>query len=450
MMSTFIPLFPPFLAIVLAISTRKAYIAIFSGILVGSIILAPSLISALHSLLSSLLLTLTSTATMQCLIFIVMIGAIINLLQNTGAIRQTLYLISTKKGLIKNRYHAQLFTILAGLLMCLEGIGSMMMVGVVGRPLFKQYDLSAEKLAFVANGTGAPITWLLPFSSAGLFLTSLVHVQIEQGIITGSAIDYVLQALPFQFYTLLILCSVLLLAWLPHDFKAESKPKVETPPEEKQNYNDAPSLWISMAPLYLLIVSFIILATLMGDMSKAISLSGGISLIGSLGLLRLTVIPFKDSVMWAIQGAMHILPAVCILILAFTFSRVIGSLGTGEVLAQLVSGNVSHTLLPAMIFLTGMLISFATGSSGATVSILLPIAIPMAASMAFSLPIVIGAVISGAVFGDQSSPISDSVIVASSAAACSPENHFRTQFPIVMKVALLALLAYLILGLIMY
>ncbi|CAG20058.1 Na+/H+ antiporter [Photobacterium profundum] len=102
-------------------------------------------------------------------------------------------------------------------------------------------------------------------------------------------------------------------------------------------------------------------------------------------------------------------------------------------------GHISEKTLPAIIFLIGIAISFATGSSGATVSILIPIALPMAAQMGLSLPLIIGAV-----FGDQSSPISDSIIVASSAAGCSPESHFRTQLPITLSVATMAFISYLL------
>ncbi|GAL09024.1 Na+/H+ antiporter [Photobacterium aphoticum] len=131
-MSTYIPLFPPLLAIVLAISTRKAYVAIFSGIVVGAVILAPSLADAIQEACTTFMLTVASPGTVQSLIFILMIGAIIHLLQRSGAINRALYLLSVKRQFIKGRTQAQLLAFVAGLLMCLEGIGSMMVVGVVG------------------------------------------------------------------------------------------------------------------------------------------------------------------------------------------------------------------------------------------------------------------------------------------------------------------------------
>ncbi|ROV59720.1 sodium:proton antiporter [Vibrio ponticus] len=445
-MNNWISLLPPLLAILLAISTRKAYIAIFSGIILGSLILATSFISGLKGVIEALSLTLQSTSTIHSLIFILMIGAVINLLQRSAAIDHALQIISTQRALIKNRSHAQLLAFIAGFLMCLEGIGSMMIVGVVGRPLFKQFDISSQKLAYIANSTGAPLAWLLPISSAGLFLVGLIQTQIDQGVIDGVSLDYVVQAMPYQFYTLLVLLSVPLLAVFQHDFKLAQQPGSA---EQRALPQSAPivPLWVGMSPFYLLIMTIVIVVALGGDISKAIYCSGYVALIGSAILFHVNDVPYKQSVSWMVSGAIRILPAVLILILAFTFSHVIGQLGTGQFLAELLTANLAVSLLPCLIFLIGMMISFATGSSGATVSILTPIAIPIAVQMGFPVPVVIGAVLSGAVFGDQSSPISDSVIVAASAAQCSPESHFRSQLPIVASVALVAFGGYLGVGL---
>ncbi|MGR5063734.1 Na+/H+ antiporter NhaC family protein [Photobacterium sp. DNB22_13_2] len=445
-MNTWISLLPPLCAITLAISTRKAYIAIFSGIFVGSIILAPSLVAGLEETAKYLSLTLQSPSALKSLIFILMIGAIINLLQRSGAINHALYAIAEQKQWVRSRTHAQLLTFLAGFLMCLEGIGSMMMVGVVGRSLFKQYEISPQKLAFVANGTGAPLAWLIPVSSAGLFLTSLIQAQIDQRVIDGSAIQFVIDAIPYQFYTLLILLSVPLLSVLPHDFTHPKNMENQSVEDDFKRVEITFSLWVSMAPLYLLIVSIIFVTYLSGDVSNAIYCSGYIALVGSVCIYRTSGITLKSTLKWGVEGAIQILPAVIILALAFTFSHVIGALGTGDYLAKMLAGSIAIQFLPALIFLTGIVISFATGSSGATVSILIPIVIPMAAQMGLSIPMIIGAVVSGAVFGDQSSPISDSVIVAASAANCSSDSHFRTQLPIVLKVALIALLGFIYIG----
>jgi len=140
------------------------------------------------------------------------------------------------------------------------------------------------------------------------------------------------------------------------------------------------------------------------------------------------------------------LPAAIILTLAFSLSRVSSELGTGKYLASIFSSELPLTFVPVSIFVLCILISFSTGSSGATVSIMTPIVVSLAVSIGVAVPIAIAAMISGAVFGDQSSPISDSVIVASSAADCSPEKHFATQLPYTLTVALLSFVFYLVVG----
>ncbi|WOT06853.1 Na+/H+ antiporter NhaC family protein [Shewanella youngdeokensis] len=451
-MNTWISLLPPLLAIVLAITTRKAYLAILSGIVLGSILIAPTIPVGLMGSLNAISQTLQTSSALNSLIFILMVGAIIQLLQNSGAINNALQLI-TNNNWVKNRVQAQLITFAAGFLMCLEGIGSMMMVGVFGRPLFKRYHVSKQKLAFVANGTGAPLAWLLPFSSAGIFLTALIQVQVDQGLISGKAAQLVFASVPYQFYTLFILITVLLVAVTPFDF---NKTTASTSNNKCSNSaidvdSRSPySLWVVMAPLYLLLLSMILIATVTGngnpidgDISSAIFYSGYVAVFGSVLIYTSHGLTLKPTLKWTLQGMLRILPAVMILTLAFSLSHVIGQLGTANYVAALMVDHAPQTLFPAIVFVVAIIISFATGSSGATVSILIPIALPMAEGMALPLPIVIGAGISGAVFGDQSSPISDSVIVAASAAGCTPDSHFSTQIPITFCIATLAFMSYL-------
>lgn len=152
---------------------------------------------------------------------------------------------------------------------------------------------------------------------------------------------------------------------------------------------------------------------------------------------------------WCLEGMKDMIPAVTILVMAFGMGNIAGELQTGVFLSRIVVGNVGGSIIPAAIFLTCCLISFSTGSTGATLGIMIPIAVPMMASAGLSIPIAVGAVISGALFGDQSSPISDSVIVSSMAAGCEPIDHFKTQIRYTLGVSVLALILYLIFGFIL-
>ncbi|RTR40301.1 sodium:proton antiporter [Shewanella canadensis] len=467
-MNTWLTILPPCLAILLAITTRQVYVAIFAGIMTGSILLSQNILLGVANSFNAIADTFQSSSSVKSLIFILMIGAIINVMRQSGGIDALIYQISHKRHLVNSKPRAQLITFAFGFLMCLEGVGSMMLVGLIGRPLFNKFSISREKLAFVANSTGAPLAWLMPFSGASVFLISLIGAQVENGTLTDKPITYVFAALPYQVYCIAILALVPILAYKKSDFTAtelsDAKKTDSAPNSQSDNQSVSQSIVQSahqsnigigamLLPIIILLGSIFVISfttgkgnILAGDISSAIYWSGFISLIGTGIYFRLCQVKMEQYIQWCIQGMKHTLPAVIILVLAFSLSNITGQLGTGKYIAGFVSSELPLWLVPASIFVICILISFSTGSSGATVSIMTPIIIPLAVGVDLSVPIALAAVISGAVFGDQSSPISDSVIVASTAADCPPENHFVTQLPYTLAVALLSLVFYLVVG----
>ncbi|GAB3524421.1 Na+/H+ antiporter NhaC family protein [Photobacterium alginatilyticum] len=432
-------------------TTRQVYVAIFTGIMAGSILLSQTVIGGIADSFNAIAVTFSSPSSVKSLIFIVMIGAIINVMQQSGGVEALIHQLSRQRGPVKTKVSAQLVTFGFGFLMCLEGVGSMMLVGVVGRPLFKKFEISNERLALVANCTGAPLAWLVPFSGAGVFLTSLITSEVERGTLSEQPVSYVLSALPYQFYTIVILALVPLLALLKKErLVANTGETVNVDNENMNNraaaHSSATAFYL-LVPIALLITPIGLITYMTDDISSAVYLSGFISLIGSGVYFRANKVSVEQYIDWCLQGMKNMLPAAIILVLAFSLSRVSGELGTGKYLASLFAGELPLGLVPVAIFVLCILISFSTGSSGATVSIMTPIVISLAVSTGSSVPLCIAAMISGAVFGDQSSPISDSVIVASSAADCPPEKHFATQLPYTLAVALLSLAFYLVVGL---
>ncbi|OLQ77773.1 sodium:proton antiporter [Photobacterium proteolyticum] len=450
-MDSWLTLLPPCISILLAMTTRQVYVAIFTGIMAGSILLAQTVIGGIADSFNAIAVTFSSPSSVKSLIFIVMIGAIINVMQQSGGVEALIHQLSRQRGPVRTKVSAQLVTFGFGFLMCLEGVGSMMLVGVVGRPLFKQFEISNERLALVANCTGAPLAWLVPFSGAGVFLTSLIASEVEKGMLSEQPASYVLSALPYQFYTIVILALVPLLALLKKErLVANTGETVIVDNENMKSrvaaHSSATAFYL-LVPIVLLITPIGLITYMTDDISSAVYLSGFISLIGSGVYFRANMVSVEQYIDWCLQGMKNMLPAAIILILAFSLSRVSGELGTGKYLATLFAGELPLGLVPVAIFVLCILISFSTGSSGATVSIMTSIVVSLAVSTGTSVPLCIAAMISGAVFGDQSSPISDSVIVASSAADCPPEKHFATQLPYTLAVALLSLAFYLVVGL---
>ncbi|MCW8329048.1 sodium:proton antiporter [Photobacterium sp. SDRW27] len=429
--------------------------AIFSGVMAASILLSKNVLQGIANSFNAIADIFQSSSSVKSLIFILMIGAIINVMKQSGGIETLIYHLTRKRNIVKSKKGAQLITFAFGFLMCLEGVGSMMLIGLIGRPLFDRFHVSREKLAFVANCTGAPLAWLVPFSGAGIFLISLIMAQVENGLLTEPPMNYVLSALPYQIYTISVLLIVPLLVLFKHDF-ARSQSMSEAESDNTACAVESPpptSIWAILLPIAMLLIPILVITyssgngdILAGDIASAVYWSGFISLIGSGGYFCFSQVKLHRYVEWCIQGMKDMLPAVILLTLAFSLSRMTGELGTGKYLASFVSGELPVRLVPASIFVICVLISFSTGSSGATVSIMIPIIIPLAVGIGLSIPLAIAAVISGAVFGDQSSPISDSVIIASTAADCTPERHFATQLPYTVAVALLSLMFYLVVG----
>jgi len=463
-MNTWLTLLPPCIAILLAITTRQVYVAIFAGIMAGSILLSNNFLLGVANSFNAIANTFQSSSSVKSLIFILIIGAIINVMRQSGGIDALTYQVSHKYHLVNSKPRAQLVTFAFGFLMCLEGVGSMMLVGLIGRPLFNKFNISREKLAFVANSTGAPLAWLMPFSGAGVFLISLIGAQVENGTLTDKPITYIFAALPYQVYCIAILALVPILAYKKSDFTTTELSDAKKTDSASNSLSDNQSIgqsahqpstgiWAMLLPIVILLVSIFVISfvtgkgnILAGDISSAIYWSGFISLIGTGIYFRLCKVKVDQYIQWCIQGMKQTLPAVIILVLAFSLSNITGQLGTGKYIAGFVSGELPLWLVPASIFIICILISFSTGSSGATVSIMTPIMIPLAVGVDISVSVAIASVISGAVFGDQSSPISDSVIVASTAADCPPQRHFVTQLPYTLAVALLSLTFYLVVG----
>lgn len=454
-MNSWVTLLPPAIAITLAITTRQVYLAIAAGILAGSLLLTEGLIQGFATSFDSIAGVFQSPSTVKSLLFILSIGALTHVMQQSGGLRALINYLDSRRGLIRSKRSAQMITFLMGLLMCMEGVGSMMMVGLVGRPLFAKHHISKAKLAYIANSTGAPIAWLMPVSGAGVLLAGLVSTQTSSGVLSGDATSYVFAALPYQIYSILVLLSVPLLALLQHDFTNQGQDPLTTIEHSNAEHASSNSLSIANAlvPLALLLGSIITICLVTGkgnlfagEIGNAVYWSGFVAITGSGFYYRISGISLQNYITWCIEGCKNILPAVIILVLAMALSHTIGALGTGAYLAQLIATSLPIWLVPAAIFIIGMLISFSTGSSGAAVSILTPIAIVSSVHLALPIPLILGAVISGAVFGDQSSPISDSVIVASTAANCRPEQHFATQLPLTLGFASISVLCYLALG----
>lgn len=457
-MNSLIILLPAIICITLAVITREIILSISVGIMVGAIIYTNSIVQGFLYGANTIVESLTAAWFIKNIIFLLLIGAIINVMEESGGVEGFIHYVTKKNNYIDNGKKALFLSYLVGLGMFLDGIGSMMTAGMVGRPLIKQHNEPKEKLAFVCNSTGAPVAFLFPFGGAGAFIMGIIGGQIELGVISGNPFVYLIQSIGFQFYTVLMIIVVPLFIFSIKDYGPMATVKVkkgvieniETEATEKSSRR----IDLMILPVSFLIISIvtIILVTGGGSLMKGDATAG--IYYGSLLTVIFTGVymvltngcNIDEYIKWGQQGMKKMFPAIIILVLASAFGSVMNELGIANYLSKVILDRIDVMWIPMGIFITCFIISFTTGSSGATVMIMLPIIIPIAVQSGILLPLTIGATISGAVFGDQSSPVSDSVIVASMASGCNVMDHFKTQFPYTVTIGGVSAVLFIIAG----
>jgi Na+/H+ antiporter NhaC len=235
-----------------------------------------------------------------------------------------------------------------------------------------------------------------------------------------------------------------------------SVPLVDVSAErEELDEQNVPSAWLMGLPILSMVLMMPIALYVTGD-GDIIKGSGSVSVLWSVCVaiaVAWTMVLIKGDSSIAelmrifMKGAGDLLPIAIILLLALALGDVANALGTGIYVANLVSGNISPVLLAPLVFLVSAFIAFSVGSSWGTFAIMIPIAVPIAVTLGIPVPLLLGAAISGAIFGDHASPISDTTVLASMASATDHIDHVRTQLPYALLAAAIASVGFLLIGL---
>lgn len=446
---------PVILTLIIAFWKKNVFVALLAGIFSGSIIISiytRDWFIGVNSIAS----VFQDTGTAKTVFFIFLIGALVNAFNVYGGVKGIAILFTEKSNVVKNRFTAQILAQLAGLLLFLDATSSIVVSSIIGKPFFDKYNVPREKLAVISNSTGAPIAWLIPFGGAGALTASLIN---KSDILQNDGFSYVMSAVPYQFYTIIILVILTLSIVFGFDFK--SMRKLDSPKLNKENIDFNSRLSSKVKPLarnmllpivFLLASIFAILFItgngnlLRGDGSTAVFTSGLITLIVTGIYYRLQKITSISKYLeTCFDGMKSLFEIVLILIMSFSFSHILRLLGTATYLSNIAT-FIPNAVIPMAVLWLATLISFSTGTSGGTVSILIPLMLPLAQNLGFHIPLIIGAIISGAVFGDQSSPISDSVILTSTATGVDIMSHVKTQLPYTTLALGLSSILYLIIG----
>ena len=358
------------------------------------------------------------------------------LIQKSGGIEGFIGFIH-KKSLIKSGRGALLLSYFIGVVIFIESSITSLIAGAVGKPLCDKYHVEHAKLAFVCDSTSAPISSLIVLNGWGALLLGLIATQITQGMISGDSVDILIHSVMYNFYAMSALAVTFIAIWFNIDIGYMKNATPNYQAQEQNTLHDNPSMFYMIIPIFLMIfaVFFFLYMTgegniLKGSGSSSIFYTMILSLIFMLfyyvGSKNMSLKIFTKT---SFLGAKKLFPIAMILLLAFTIGKVTTELKTGLYLASLASDNLNVIYLASIIFLLSSLISFSTGTSWGTFSIMIPVAVPMAVSMDANISLAIGAVISGGIFGDHCSPISDTTIISAMASECEIVEHVKTQLP---------------------
>jgi len=451
-LSVLIPLF----IIIMAIITKDVVVSLISGIFLAELVLHSfNPLESIIALLDGFIGLFAEAWITKTVLFALLVGAIIKLISDAGGVKGFISYLNRKHQRIDSKKGSLLLAYVLGVLIFIESSITALVAGTVARPLCDKNGVSREKLAFVCDSTSAPVCSLIPFNAWGALLLGLIVTAIDASVIQGDGIALLTESILFNFYSWLMVLFVLFVILFDINIGAmkEARPHPFDLKKEVDYFSDKSPL-LMILPLVVLIgmVPLALYYTGSGNILKGSgSTSVFYSVVVTLGFIYLYYVlgghlKHKEYFNSLYAGISDMIPIVLILLLAFLIGDVIKLLGTANYLAEIMNGNIPPMFIPLLIFIVSALTSFSTGTSWGTFSIMMPIALALGATFNLHIPLIIGAVISGGIFGDHVSPISDTTIISSMASGCEHIEHVRTQMPYALMVAGVSSLLYLLMG----
>ncbi|MEI0843354.1 Na+/H+ antiporter NhaC family protein [Brachyspira pilosicoli] len=497
---------PPLLAIILALLTKEVIISLTVGILSGTLILAHGNIFTAITIFTDKVAAMTGDSwNVRILLFCALLGAFVSMLSKTGSTK-AFGLWASKY--LKTKKSVLIFTWFFGLIIFIDDYFNSLSVGTVMRPAFDEKKISRAKLAYILDSTAAPVCILAPIST--WVVTVMSYIRDSEGFesLNMSEFIFFIKMIPYSVYPLLALAFVVLISLFFKDFGPMKRSEDDAAngklfnedlygacPGNLETISGDSAKWYDMviAIVVLILVCIVMfpITTYMGlvgsdgietlsqafnsttitnafiqtDASKALFYGAVISLIIMyIYYVARRLLNVRSAGNAIMEGIKSMVPALVVLALAWTIGNVIklspeeGGLGLASFLSEVVKGGgFPLWLLPAIGYLLGCVIAFSTGTSWGTFAILIPIVIPIATGLANAngysgeqllnvLLISVGSLVSGAVFGDHCSPISDTTILSSTGSNCPLLEHVSTQLPYASLVAIASFIGVIVGG----
>jgi len=463
-----VSILPPIIAIILAIRTRQVFVSLFLGIWLGWTILAHwnPVFGLIHTL-DALVNVFADAGNTKVIIFSAMVGALITFTQYSGGMEGFVNWV-TNRGIVTTRKGAGFLAWLVGMVIFVESSISVLVAGAVARPLFDRLKISREKLAYICDSTSAPKCILIPLNAWGAFIIGLLH---DQGL--ENPVRAILSSMPFNFYAIIAISLVLLTVLTGRDIgpmrKAErrvaeegkllrdgAEPLISTEVTTVAAKQGIPLRMVNMlipigAMVVMMPVGLLITGNgniMRGTGSTAVfwAVFAGVMLAG-LAYRVQGIMSLREIVDQFFKGVGGLIPLAALMMLAFAIGDVCAELGTGTFVASVAKASLPRQIIPTLLFLISCFIAFSTGTSWGTFAIMIPIAVPMISLMHMHPGPMIAAVLGGGVFGDHCSPVSDTTVISSMAAATDHIDHVTTQLPYAFIAGGISIVLYLIVGL---
>lgn len=449
---------PPLLAIIVALRTKQILLSLFVGVWMGSTILNHwnPVVGFIKIISDFLVPSIADPFNAGLIILVMLAGGFINVLRISGGAKAFAKVVVKR---INTRKRAQTLTWASAFLFSYTE--PVLILGTIMRPLTEKVRVSRVKLAYILDSMGTSVASMSPISGYAPFIVGLIGTQLTAIGLTEEPWELYFKMLPYNLYAIFVMLTVLFVVRTNLDFgrmyDAEKravetgkligendKPLLSNEDDKdvlKENKITFYNFFIPMAMLFTAIFGVIFWS---GDIFEnglrdaflkaniVLAVSCGF-IAGSLGASIIsikakfhTVTSIFDE--W-LKGITNLMIVPMILLLAWSIGKVTTDMKLGEYVAQAADSYLPTFIIPAALFVLGTLTSFGTGSSWGVFALMMPVAIPMANTLGLDLPIVIGAVVSGGLFGDHCSPISDTAVLASTVAACDHMEHVRTQLP---------------------
>ena len=491
---------PPLVAILLALVFREVLAALFAGVWLGALAVAGfNPLSATWRTVDTFIVPALAddSGQTQIVVFSLLLGGMVGIIARNGG---TLGIVEAVSPVATTRRRGKLATWLAGLTIFFDDYANTLIVGTTMRPITDRLRISREKLAYLVDSTAAPVAAIVPISTWVGYEISLIdqglrlaaeqnapaNPELAASLASSSAFTVFLSTIPYLFYPLLALVFVALVSYTNRDLgemavaerraargggltRPGSMPVTDTTDSLLQPVEGAPRRWWNAAlPVITVVLTVLIglylsgsavtgpgasLMDVLGQADPYATLLSG-SLAGCLVAMALSlaqrILTLQETLSALVAGMKAMMTAMLVLILAWSLGAITGEIGTAAFLARILGDSIPFQLIPALVFVTAAAMAFATGTSWATMAILIPLVIPLTITLGGGVGFdggtgqlvllgATGSVLAGAIFGDHCSPISDTTVLSSTASGCDHIDHVRTQLPYALVVGVVGI-----------